>query len=98
MCKAWFIAALLVGGFAPPLAPRAAVAAAAPALPDREAVDRLAKPLIDQEWCEGLVVGVIDERGRQVYGYGKLSEMNPSTPDGDTLFEIGSITKAFTGT
>ena len=38
-----------------------------------------------------LVVGVIRDGRPAVFGYGKRS------PDGSTLFEIGSITKAFTG-
>lgn len=69
----------------------------APAV-DRDAVDRLATPLVEYGWCEGLVVGVIDEDGPRTFGYGRFSETNSDTPDGDTVFEIGSMTKAFTGT
>jgi serine-type D-Ala-D-Ala carboxypeptidase/endopeptidase len=44
----------------------------------------------------GIVVGTIDEKGRAVIGYGKIAKDRNQTPDGDTLFEIGSITKVFT--
>jgi len=44
----------------------------------------------------GIVVGTIDAQGRQVIGYGRLSKTDARKPDGDTVFEIGSITKVFT--
>jgi len=44
----------------------------------------------------GIVVGVVDPGGRRVVGYGKLAAADARTPDGDTVFEIGSVTKVFT--
>src|SRR5258708_28375152 len=44
----------------------------------------------------GIAVGTIDEKGRAVMGYGKLAKDREGKPDGDTVFEIGSITKVFT--
>jgi serine-type D-Ala-D-Ala carboxypeptidase/endopeptidase len=44
----------------------------------------------------GLVVGVIDASGRRVVAYGKLDQDNTRALDGDTIFEIGSVTKIFT--
>lgn len=44
----------------------------------------------------GIVVGTIDENGRQVIGHGRTVAGGTKEPDGDTLFEIGSITKVFT--
>ena len=44
-----------------------------------------------------MVVGVIDPRGRRIVAYGIRSAADPRPPDGDTVFEIGSITKSFTG-
>jgi CubicO group peptidase (beta-lactamase class C family) len=44
----------------------------------------------------GIVAGIIDQNGRQVVGRGKLATDRTQTPDGDTVFEIGSVTKVFT--
>ncbi len=44
----------------------------------------------------GLVVGIVDEHGAQVVSYGKLDDGTSADVDGDTVFEIGSITKLFT--
>ena len=58
----------------------------------REQIDRLANPAIEVAQLDRVVIGVIDAGGRAVYGYGT------PTPDGQTLFEIGSISKVFTAT
>src|SRR5690349_12510025 len=97
--RLWLIslcASLLIG----PIARAAADDdAAADGAADRAAaVDRLVTPLIDGGWCEGLVVGVLDDTGPRTYGYGRFSKANAAEPNGDTLFEIGSMTKALTGT
>jgi serine-type D-Ala-D-Ala carboxypeptidase/endopeptidase len=44
----------------------------------------------------GIVVGIIEPHKRRVIAYGSLEKGDPRTLDGDTLFEIGSITKVFT--
>ncbi|MCI0693643.1 serine hydrolase [candidate division KSB1 bacterium] len=44
----------------------------------------------------GIVVGLIDKSGSRVVGYGKLNKDRVQEPDGNTVFEIGSITKVFT--
>jgi serine-type D-Ala-D-Ala carboxypeptidase/endopeptidase len=44
----------------------------------------------------GIVVGVIDAKGRRIVSYGSLEKGDKRPLDGDTLFEIGSITKVFT--
>ena len=44
----------------------------------------------------GVVVGVVDPDGRRVSAYGKLDQGRDQALDGDTVFEIGSITKVFT--
>ena len=43
-----------------------------------------------------LVVGMIDGDGRRVVAYGSLAKDDKRPLDGDTVFEIGSITKVFT--
>jgi len=49
-----------------------------------------------QKQAAGIVVGVIEPDGRRVVAYGNLAKGDPRTVDGDTIFEIGSITKVFT--
>jgi serine-type D-Ala-D-Ala carboxypeptidase/endopeptidase len=43
-----------------------------------------------------LVVGVVDANGRRVVSYGSLAKDSNRRLDGDTVFEIGSMTKVFT--
>ena len=44
----------------------------------------------------GIVVGILEPHKRRVVAYGSLEKGDPRKLDGDTLFEIGSITKVFT--
>ena len=44
----------------------------------------------------GIVVGIIDPQGRRIVSYGTLDQGDPRPVTGDTVFEIGSITKVFT--
>jgi len=43
----------------------------------------------------GLVVGIVDEHGSRVISYGKLDNGTDANVNGNTLFDIGSITKVF---
>ncbi|HET8792300.1 MAG TPA: serine hydrolase, partial [Nitrososphaeraceae archaeon] len=45
-----------------------------------------------------IVVGVISPNGTQVSGYGNISKANHTAVDGNTIFDIGSLTKLFVGT
>jgi serine-type D-Ala-D-Ala carboxypeptidase/endopeptidase len=44
----------------------------------------------------GIVAGIIEPRGRRVVSYGSFGTTNPRPVDGESLFEIGSMTKVFT--
>lgn len=44
----------------------------------------------------GIVAGVIDANGRRVVAYGSLAKNDTRKLGGDTVFEIGSMTKVFT--
>ncbi len=44
----------------------------------------------------GMVIGLVDERGSRVLAVGKLDNGTRQEVDGDTVFEIGSVTKTFT--
>jgi D-alanyl-D-alanine-carboxypeptidase/D-alanyl-D-alanine-endopeptidase len=56
----------------------------------------LVKRVDQQKQAVGIVVGVIEPSGRRVVAYGSLAHGDPRTLDGDTIFEIGSISKIFT--
>jgi D-alanyl-D-alanine-carboxypeptidase/D-alanyl-D-alanine-endopeptidase len=49
-----------------------------------------------QKRAPGIVVGLISEKGTEVVAYGKRERGKVEAVDGDTVFEIGSITKVFT--
>jgi serine-type D-Ala-D-Ala carboxypeptidase/endopeptidase len=56
----------------------------------------LVKRVDQQKQAVGIVVGIIEPAGRRVIAYGDLARGDPRTLDGDTIFEIGSVTKVFT--
>jgi CubicO group peptidase (beta-lactamase class C family) len=45
----------------------------------------------------GIVVGIVDEHGSSIVSCGKMDNGTDQEVNGDTLFEIGSFTKTFTG-
>jgi D-alanyl-D-alanine-carboxypeptidase/D-alanyl-D-alanine-endopeptidase len=63
-------------------------------LPER--VAKTAQERIDAGAYQTLVFGVVADGKSEVIAFGKLSDGKP--PDGDTVYEIGSITKTFTAT
>ena len=75
----------------------AASATAAP-LPGRQSTAHIVEGLTRSGRVHGLVVGYVSPAGQKVYGFGQRGEgRSAKAPDGRTLFEIGSVTKTFTG-
>jgi CubicO group peptidase (beta-lactamase class C family) len=62
----------------------------------RGRTEALVKPLLDKKQSVGVVVGVIDAGRTRVFGFGREALGGDKTPDGQTIFEIGSVTKVFT--
>ncbi|MGD9721794.1 MAG: serine hydrolase [Pirellulales bacterium] len=73
------------------------IAARAAELVPPAKIDALAGPAVENGWIYGMAIGLINERGTQTAGYGLLSETSAAAPNADSVFEIGSITKVFTG-
>jgi D-alanyl-D-alanine-carboxypeptidase/D-alanyl-D-alanine-endopeptidase len=62
-----------------------------------DAVDFLAERAMRSGRRIGLVVGCLAGSDQRVVGFGRLRTDAQDLPDGGTIFEIGSVTKLFTG-
>ena len=62
-----------------------------------EAVDFTGTIVFLETKVPGLVIAAIRNGEVVVKGYGETAKDSGKEPDGDTIFRIGSITKAFTG-
>ena len=56
----------------------------------------LVRRVDQQKQATGIVVGLIEPGGRRLVTYGDLAKGDPRAVDGDTIFEIGSVSKIFT--
>ncbi len=60
-------------------------------------VHRMLVAQIDgQRQGTGIVVGIIDPKGKRVFAYGTMGVGDTRPVGGDTVFDLGSITKVFT--
>jgi CubicO group peptidase (beta-lactamase class C family) len=59
-------------------------------------VARLAKPYVDERKIVGLSIGVVRGDETHLAGFGNVA-FDKGAPDADTVYEIGSISKVFTG-
>ncbi|HKB14403.1 MAG TPA: serine hydrolase domain-containing protein, partial [Vicinamibacterales bacterium] len=78
------------------LAVAASASAQSAAVPDADIRKIIAERVDVQRQSVGIVVGLIDASGRRVLSHGALAKGDARPLNGDTLFEIGSITKVFT--
>lgn len=70
---------------------------AAEPMPTDAQIKKLLAERVDARQSFGIVVGILDENGPRIIAYGKTAQDGKNV-DGDTLFEIGSISKVFTST
>ncbi|MGE6784976.1 serine hydrolase [Ensifer adhaerens] len=63
---------------------------------DAEIQEILTDRIDKQQQSVGIVVGIIDANGRRVIAHGHPAKGDTRPVDGQTVFEIGSITKVFT--
>src|SRR5260221_10351981 len=64
--------------------------------PDSEIRGILLQRVDEFHQSVGIVVGMIGPDGRKVVSYGAVEKSDPRVLNGDTIFEIGSVTKVFT--
>lgn len=74
----------------------AQTAPASPVPTDAEIRQILVDRIDTQHQSVGIVVGIITPEGRRIISYGHLNQGDARTLNGDTVFEIGSVTKVFT--
>ncbi|HEY0796117.1 MAG TPA: serine hydrolase domain-containing protein [Acidisarcina sp.] len=66
-------------------------------IPSEDAIRKILVDRIDAlHQSVGIVVAIVSAQGRRVVASGKLEKGDPRPLDGDTIFEIGSLTKVFT--
>lgn len=63
---------------------------------DAQIRDLLVERIDKQHQSVAIVVGIIDSTGRRTISYGKFDTGDNRAVDGNTIFEIGSVTKVFT--
>jgi len=68
-----------------------------PPLTEITAIQDIVKPYVDNEMTKGLSIGIYKDGVVEFYNYGICSDKNPIVPTENTIYEIGSITKTFTG-
>ena len=91
------LAGFLVGSLFHPESTLAQSAKADAALPSDLEIQRLIATRVDAERRNlGIVVGIVTPSGRRMVSHGRTSLTDPRNLDGDTVFEIGSVTKLFT--
>jgi len=56
----------------------------------------LARRIDEERQSVGLVIGLLESTSRRLVSHGELEQGDPRPLTGDTVFEIGSITKVFT--
>ncbi len=71
-------------------------ATAAPIVSETEIRKILAERIDTHRKGVGIVVGIIDSDGRRIIAHGHHDRSGKRAVNGDTLFEIGSVTKVFT--
>jgi D-alanyl-D-alanine-carboxypeptidase/D-alanyl-D-alanine-endopeptidase len=66
-------------------------------VPPDSAIRRILVDRIDGAWKGvGIVVGVVEPKGTRLVAYGTLDQGDKRPLNGDTIFEIGSVTEVFT--
>jgi D-alanyl-D-alanine-carboxypeptidase/D-alanyl-D-alanine-endopeptidase len=82
---------------APAPAAAASVARPAPADPVQALLDQRVRKMLRARPQGGVVVGVVQQNRARVYGYGRVGPHTQAVPNGDTVYEIGSLSQVLAG-
>lgn len=66
-------------------------------LPLLKRINQLAQPYLDNNIVVGMTIGVLHDGNAETMGYGHTEKNGTRVPDGDTIYEIGSMSKVLTG-
>jgi CubicO group peptidase (beta-lactamase class C family) len=94
--RAFIAVVILAAASAQAQTPRKAQTPAASLPSDAEIHELLVDHVDLQHKSVGTVVGIISPEGKRIIYHGHLDQGDARVVDGDTVFEIGSITKLFT--
>lgn len=61
-----------------------------------DSIKAIIKQEVTNKRSKSIIIGIVDANGRQIVAEGQLSDNDSRLPDGNTIYEIGSITKVFT--
>lgn len=91
------LAAFLIGSLFRPGSAAAQAPRPVDGLPSDAEIQKLIATRVDTERRNlGIVVGIVTPGGRRIVSHGRSSLNDPRALDGDSVFEIGSVTKIFT--
>ena len=62
-----------------------------------QTLNDIVQPLMEKHKHIGLAVAIIADEEKDISGFGRVNLDSDQPPTGETIFEIGSISKAFTG-
>ena len=60
-------------------------------------VDKLVQPYVDAEIVNAVSIGIVQGDNQWSRHYGQLSAKQQGQPNDSTIYELGSISKVFTG-
>jgi D-alanyl-D-alanine-carboxypeptidase/D-alanyl-D-alanine-endopeptidase len=63
---------------------------------DDEIRQVLVRRVDQQKWATGIVVGIVTPDGKHTVAYGTTTKGGRQKVDGDTVYDVGSLTKVFT--
>lgn len=68
-----------------------------PSVSEVTSIDDIVKPYMNFENNSGLAIGIFHNGKKEFFEYGALEKGENNKPDSNSLFQIGSISKVFTG-